>query len=418
MYKLTDEGRQYLEEGLPEKKLAKLASKGAVDVKKAKQLENFAVAVQWAKKKNWVVVAQGEIELIEDMNKINEDDEIEKALTRVKQKKRIDNEIAKLLLERKLIKEEKESLREKAESFSGKEVTNIDPSLIQTGLWKNVKFKPYNVTASGEKIFAGKKQPYNEFLKNVKETIVRLGFKEMTGPTIETEFWNFDALYQAQNHPSRDWTETYSMKYPKYGKLPDKTIVRNVKAVHENGWKTGSTGWGYKWDEKKAARLMPRAHTTAVSARILAGNPEIPGKYFSLGRCYRPDVLDATHGVEFNQLEGIVIDPSLTFKDLLGLLKLFAIEIAGAEKVKFYSDYYPFTEPSTQLSAKHPEMGWIEFAGAGIFRKELTEPLGIKEPVIAWGMGIDRLAMFKLGIKDIRYLFSQDLEWLRKQEVI
>jgi len=96
---------------------------------------------------------------------------------------------------------------------------------------------------------------------------------------------------------------------------------------------------------------------------------------------------------------------------------MFAVEVAGAEKVKFFPDYYPFTEPSVQLSAKHPEMGWIEFAGAGIFRPELTHPLGVAQPVLAWGLGIDRLAMFKLGIGDIRYLFSQDIGWLRKQKV-
>jgi phenylalanyl-tRNA synthetase alpha chain len=129
-------------------------------------------------------------------------------------------------------------------------------------------------------------------------------------------------------------------------------------------------------------------------------------------------VIDATHGVEFNQTEGIVIDESLTFKNLLGILKLFAEEIAGAEKVKFIPDYYPFTEPSAQLSAKHPDLGWMEFGGSGIFREELTKPLGIDVPVIAWGIGIDRLAMFKLNIHDIRHLFSRDLEWLRKQKVV
>src|SRR3989344_1390312 len=165
-------------------------------------------------------------------------------------------------------------------------------------------------------------------------------------------------------------------------------------------------------------QLMPRAHGTAVSARTLAAGPNIPGKYFSLSRCFRPDVIDVTHGVEFNQLEGIVIDESLNFKNLLGILKMFAIEIAGAEKVKFLPDYYPFTEISCQLSAKHPDLGWIEFGGSGIFREELTQPLGVNVPVLAWGLGIDRLAMFKLGIDDIRNLFTRDLNWLRKQPIM
>jgi len=99
------------------------------------------------------------------------------------------------------------------------------------------------------------------------------------------------------------------------------------------------------------------------------------------------------------------------------MLKHFAIEIAGAEEVKFFPDYYPFTEPSVQISAKHPQLGWIELGGAGIFRPEITQTLGIDTPVMAWGFGIDRLAMFKLGIKDIRYLFSQDLKWLREARI-
>jgi phenylalanyl-tRNA synthetase alpha chain len=163
---------------------------------------------------------------------------------------------------------------------------------------------------------------------------------------------------------------------------------------------------------------MPAAHATAHSARQLVEGIEIPGKYFAIARCYRPDVMDASHLIEFNQMDGFIVGEDLSFRHLLGILKQFAVEVAGAEKVRFYPDYYPFTEPSVQLSAKHPEMGWIEFAGAGIFRPEMMENLGIKEPAIAWGIGIDRLAMFKLGIKDIRYLFSDNLGWLRDVKMV
>jgi phenylalanyl-tRNA synthetase alpha chain len=247
---------------------------------------------------------------------------------------------------------------------------------------------------------------------------VELGFKEMTGPLVESEFWNFDALYQPQNHPARTWTDTYQMKNPSHGRLPDGKIVDQVRQTHEDGWTTGSTGWGYRWDPRIAARLMPRAHGTCLSARTLASGPEIPGKYFGIARCYRPDVLDATHLIEFNQAEGIVIGEDLHLRNLLGILEIFAKEIAGAEKVKFLPDYYPFTEPSVQLSAKHPDLGWIEFGGSGIFREELTRPLGVDVPVLAWGIGIDRLAMFKLGINDIRYLFANDLKWLRDARMV
>ncbi len=158
---------------------------------------------------------------------------------------------------------------------------------------------------------------------------------------------------------------------------------------------------------------MPASHTTAQSARQLVKGIKVPGKYFIIGRCFRPDVLDATHLIEFNQTEGFVVGEDINFRHLLGMLKEFAIEFAGAEKVKFIPDYFPFTEPSVQLSAKHPELGWIELGGAGMFRPEMIDNLGINAEVIAWGIGIDRLAMFKLGLNDIRYLFSDNLGYLR-----
>ena len=233
----------------------------------------------------------------------------------------------------------------------------------------------------------------------------------MTGPTIELEFWNFDALFQPQNHPARDWTDTYTLKYPKYGILPNKKIVDAVKKSHEKSWK-------YIWDENKARKLMPRAHDTAISPRYLSKDIEVPGKYFSLVKCYRPDVIDTSHLIEFNQLGGFVIGKEMNLRKLLGLLKTLAYEFSNPEEIKFFPDYYPFTEPSVQISIKDKKMGWIELAGAGIFRKELTESLGIKEPVIAWGVGVDRLAMSSLGIDDIRKLFTYDLNWLRNSKVI
>ncbi len=378
-----------------------------------KKTPDFSIALSWAKKHGWVAIDKGKLVVVKKPGKIDERD----ALKGVESGQAVGDKVLRILLGRNLVFKEREDSRKKAMKFIGKEVTTLSPELIKTGMWKKVKLKPYNVGARGEKKYPGKRQPYNRFLMQVREKLVQLGFAEMSGPIIETEFWNFDALFQAQNHPSRDWTQTYTLKKPRTGSLPPKNVVEKVKAAHENGGRTGSTGWGYKWDPAKAAQLMPRAHGTACSARQLSKGVNVPGKYFAIKRCFRPDVIDATHGVEFNQCEGIIIDESMTFDKMLGMLKLFATELAGAEDVRFYPDYYPFTEPSVQLSAKHPELGWIEFAGAGIFRPEMTEPLGVKQPVLAWGLGIDRLAMCKLGISDIRHLFSQDIDWLRRQKV-
>ena len=163
---------------------------------------------------------------------------------------------------------------------------------------------------------------------------------------------------------------------------------------------------------------MPTSHGTAADARKLIEGVKSPAKYFVINRVYRPDVLDATHLVEFNQLDGFIVWDKTNFSYLLGSLKEVALELTGAKEVKFSTGYFPFTEPSCELYIKHPKIGWIEIGGAGLFRPEITQNLGIKEPVIAWGLGIDRLAMIKLKINDIRDLFSQDLNWLRESKTV
>ena len=407
MYELTKEGKNYLKEGLPDINLVKNVGEKKKIKKLKDQVDNFNIALQWAKKNGWIEIDKGKIKLKKHPGKY----ELQEALSGLEKGKDVDEKILEKLEKRNIVKKVREDLEKEARKYVGKEVTNLHPSLIKTGMWRKAKLKKYNVEAKGRKENPGKIQPYRKFILKVRRRLIELGFKEMTGPTIETEFWNFDALFQPQNHPARDWTDTFSLKSPKKGNLPEKRIVDAVKKSHEKNW-------GYAWNKEIARKLMPRAHDTAISPRYLSKEIEIPGKYFNLVRCYRPDVIDSTHGVEFNQLGGFVIGKDMNLKKLLGLLKTFAIEFGEAEKVKFYPDYYPFTEPSVQISVKHKKIGWMELAGAGIFRRELTEPLGIKVPVIAWGIGIDRLAMCALGIKDIRNLFSQDIEWLRNHEVL
>ena len=405
MYFLTEEGKKYLKSKLPELRLVELCKGNKHTVGELKQkMKDFSIGIQWAKKNGWIKIVNNFI-IVEN---IPETIPEMYALDQVDKNIKIDEKMIKLLESRNLIKKASEK-----KEITG-EILNLTSDIIKNKLWEGKKFKKYNTEAPGKKIYPGKIHPYNRFLRKIRERLVDQGFIEIKGNAIELEFWNFDALYQPQNHPSREWTDTYSMKTPIKGKLPSSKIVNNVKAAHENGWKTKSTGWQYKWSHNKASKLMPVAHDTFLSPKVLASKElKIPGKYFQIVRCYRPDVIDATHGVEFNQMGGMVIEKNLTFRDLLGLLEEFA-ELAGVKKIKFFPDYYPFTEPSVQISGKHPEMGWIEFAGAGIFRPELTEPLGIKDPVIAWGFGIDRLAMYKLGVKDIRNIFTQNLKLLRE----
>ncbi|MEK6852602.1 MAG: phenylalanine--tRNA ligase subunit alpha, partial [Nanoarchaeota archaeon] len=287
-------------------------------------------------------------------------------------------------------------------------IEQLTPEIIMSEKWKEKKFRRYDLTAKLPKIYGGKRQPYYSFLQGVRKKLITLGFKEMLGSLVENEFWNYDALFQPQFHIARDWAATYYVKASV--DLPSSAIVKKVKEQHEKSWQ-------YKWQIDKAKRSILRPQGTVLSARMLASKPQIPGKYFALARCYRPDVVDAKHLTEFNQVEGIILEGNANFQELMGMLKQFAQEIAGAKEVRFLPDYYPFTEPSVQMNVKFGNE-WMEIGGAGIFREELTRPLGINVPVLAWGLGIDRLAMLKLGIKDIRQLFSHDLEWLRESKLI
>jgi len=241
----------------------------------------------------------------------------------------------------------------------------------------------------------------------------------LNGPIVETEFWNMDALFMPQFHSARDIHQGYYIKKPKYAADLPKDLVDNVKKAHENGFGTGSKGWRYEFDVKRTHRHVLRTQDTSISSRILASpDLEIPGKYFQIVRCFRYDVIDATHLADFNQTGGFVIEEGLNLKHLFGLLNMFGKEFAETDQIRIVPSYFPFTEPSAELQAKHPDLGWVELAGSGIFRPEMLKPLGIKVPVIAWGVGLDRLAMFKLDIKDIRNLFSHDLNFLRNSKVI
>jgi len=420
---LTAIGKSSLRKALPERlfmeALQELGGKGSLEeVYRKSQLNRpeLNVAMGLAKKNAWISIKSGKEPVLEftglEKEFLQGKYDLEKVLEKV-QEEQVFGEEDKSALNQAL----KRALVEKIENAEKKAMLNEQGEKI-LGLLETVKKRAYNVEGQVPKIFIGKKHAYVQFLDHARAKLLELGFKEMESPLITQEFYNFDALFQPQGHPARQWTDTYQLKQPKTGKLPDKKIIQRVKACHENGWTTESRGWGYNWSEEIAKKVMPAAHGTAHSARQLATGIEIPGKYFSIARCYRPDVVDASHLIEFNQMEGIIIGKDFSFRHLLGMLKEFAIEFGQAKEVKFLPDYYPFTEPSVQLSVKHPELGWIELGGAGIFRPELTLPLGVKEPVLAWGIGIDRLAMCALNIKDIRQLFSQDLTWLRNTKQV
>jgi phenylalanyl-tRNA synthetase alpha chain len=443
---LTPEGRTYAEQGLPERRIARavIESGGRMEASEAARTANIPeemlpIVYGWLKRKGWAALETTDDRTVIAADKLAERSRDEDLLKILSGRADVDtssltpDDLAELqvLVQRKLA-----TLRQRTDKVilttpeglkiaqQGiiilPEVSKLTPEMLATGSWRQTRLRKYDVRAEVAAYWPGKKQPYKRFLDELKWKLIALGFREMSGPIVETMFFNCDALYMPQDHPAREVHDIYLTKSPEYGDpAPFARYLKNVKATHETGWKTGSTGWRCSYSEKEAARLILRSHGTAQSARTLVSKElQIPGKYFSIARCFRPDKVDKTHLTEFNQVEGIVVGEDLTLRDLLGVLERFAIDIAGADKVRFNPDYFPFTEPSVELQAYKEGVGWFEFGGSGIFRPELTMSLGIDVPVIAWGLGVERLFMMKAAIDDMRSLFSQDLDWMRRQVLL
>ena len=306
----------------------------------------------------------------------------------------------------------------RAAGISGDETGGLTPEMLESGSWKGKTFRSYNVKVPPTRLIPGRSNPYVQFLEDVKDKLVSLGFEEFDGPLVETEFWNSDALFMPQFHSARDIHDVYRVADPSdphgYGhaKAIEEPWLSNVASTHENGGKTGSRGWNYQFDREFTRRLILRSQGTVISAKTLP-QAKIPGKYFGIVRCFRYDQVDATHGADFFQTEGIVLGENVNLRTLLGMLEMFALEVAGAEEVRYVPGYFPFTEPSIEVHIKHPVLGWFELGGSGIFRPEVSASLGVNVPVAAWGLGIDRMALMALGINDLRELFSYDIENVR-----
>ncbi|MSS74206.1 phenylalanine--tRNA ligase subunit alpha [Candidatus Pacearchaeota archaeon] len=292
-------------------------------------------------------------------------------------------------------------------------IEELTPEMIKNGIG-NKKFRKYDLTAKVPKINGGSTHYVNQAIEYATKIWTDMGFKEISGSMTETSFWNFDVLFTPQDHPAREMQDTFFIKNV-LGKLPEKSLVDSIKKVHEKGI-DGSNGWGYKWAEEEAKKVLLRTHTTCLSARALTQlkKENFPAKLFAIGKAFRNETLDWSHLFEFYQTEGIVVDKNVNLTQLLGYLKEFYKKM-GFEKIRFRPSYFPYTEPSVEIEIFHPErQKWLELGGAGIFRPEVTEPLIGKEyKVLAWGQGFERIILDYYKIKDLRNMYSNDIQNLR-----
>ncbi len=255
--------------------------------------------------------------------------------------------------------------------------------------------------------FPGKTHPLTDLIAEIKEIFVSLGFTEIEGDIIQTSFWNFDALFTLQDHPAREMHDTYYLSgLRNVEEIASKEQIANVSKIHNKNSLN-------VWDIQESNRLVLRTHTTPVTLKYLADSQPDEAKLFSVGSVFRNEKITKGHLSEFFQIEGVVTKPDASVRDLMGLQTEFYRKL-GIQKVKFWPTFFPYTEPSLQsmVYVKKADK-WLELFGMGIFRDEVTRPMKIRNPVLAWGGGLERLAMLRLDLDDIRTLYSNKIEWLR-----
>lgn len=253
---------------------------------------------------------------------------------------------------------------------------------------KKLQEEVIDVTMPGRKFSVGKKHPISQVIDEVSEIFMGMGFSIAQGPEIETVFNNFDALNAPKDHPSRDMSDTF--------------YINND--------------------------LVLRTQTSPVQVRTMK-SVDLPIRVISPGRCFRSDSPDATHSPMFHQIEGLVVDKNVTMSELKGTLDIFVKKLFGEKtKTKFRPHNFPFTEPSAEVDVTCFKCGgdgcpmckgegWIEILGAGMVHPNVLRNCGIdpeKYSGFAFGMGVDRIAMLKYEIDDIRLLFENDMRFLNQ----
>ncbi len=286
----------------------------------------------------------------------------------------------------------------------------VTSEMLLSRSWQGKEFRGYDLNAPVEKTYTAYMHPLTSLIQKIRRIFLEMGFTEMPGHYIEYTGWNMDALFIPQDHPAREMQDTFYLKSDAKPEFEHPEILTAVARAHEKGVKS-YRGWGYKFSMEEAHRLVLRTHTTVSTIRSLYENPEPPVAVFSVERVFRHESVDWKHLAELHQVEGAVYAKDANLSTLKGLMRHFYHEL-GFDDLDFIPSYYPYTEPSMDVVATFNGKE-IELGGSGIFRPEVTLPAGLKYPVMAWGLGLERLAMFLYDLKDIRDIYNSDIEWLR-----
>ncbi len=291
-------------------------------------------------------------------------------------------------------------------------IGQLSREIIKSGSWKEASFKPYDITAKVEPIYPARMHPVHEFIDILRRIWISQGFRETTGPIIESSFWNFDALFSPQDHPTREMQDTFFLSNP--DRLPEdnEALVKRVSLMHKKAWKNA-------WSRIVAEQALLRTQTTSVSAHNIynygAIDPDAyPLKLFSIGKVFRNESIDYKHLAELHQYDGIIIGKKLSVSHLKRTLMDF-YDVLGF-KVQIKPSYFPFVEPGLEVNYYDEEHGdWIELCGGGIIRSEITKSLGSKMSVLAWGGGLDRLMFKFIKLNSLTELYKNNIGWLRSR---
>lgn len=423
---LDEKGKEAHKKGLPELNIYSEAKKKAGTLPEL--AKRAGVNPQAAGAAMGILKREGNISLEKGniLAKKEPNQETKKLLDEIAKEPQEEQDKHKELIRRRLVKvnEKRDNLVEL--TTTGKKLVKTDlgeapeeritAQDLKTGAWKNKEYRNYDVTLNVPMKSYGKKHFVNEAIEYIKRVWIELGFQEMQGDMAQSALWDLDALFVPQDHPAREMQDTFYLEESKAES--DKELFKKVKAAHEDGGDTGSTGWQYKFSKEESEQILLRTHTTALSAQTLKqiheGKKPIPGKYFAVGPVFRNEDLDWKHLFEFHQVEGIVVEKGANFRHLLGYLELFFKKL-GYEKVRIRPAHFPYTEPSAEVDGWHPiKKQWVELGGAGLFRPEVTKTLlGEDISVLAWGLGMERSITEYYGITDLRELYGNDLKQLQ-----